>query len=284
MGPRSENRGYVAAEIGFHPGDTLLQWVHGPRTVVMAWLDGDTFAFVAGFNGSTVREPWLCPVAVAHEPAPCAASMGPRSENRGYGRRRIVVEVSPVRFNGSTVREPWLCNATGPWAWMSDALQWVHGPRTVVMSCSSVGPGLSTPSLQWVHGPRTVVMEGEGDKPPVPPELQWVHGPRTVVMRPRRSFSALISAELQWVHGPRTVVMGHRRMDRHFPIPGFNGSTVREPWLCEQSQYATGAMPWASMGPRSENRGYAGRHHREGYVQAGASMGPRSENRGYAIP
>ena len=81
--------------------------------------------------------------------------------------------------------------------------------------------------------------------------LQWVHGPRTVVMRiarvgrrlqergfngstvrepwlwPAARVSRLRQQLLQWVHGPRTVVMialldGDQSFD-----PGFNGSTVR---------------------------------------------------------
>src|SRR5690348_16132156 len=67
-----------------------LQWVHGPRTVVMAPLDRPACGFLD-------------------------ASMGPRSENRGYehGRPRGC-DGEPRRFNGSTVREPWLCPARPP--------------------------------------------------------------------------------------------------------------------------------------------------------------------------
>ena len=62
--------------------------------------------------------------------------------------------------------------------------------------------------------------------------LQWVHGPRTVVMLPGEPPAAE-GLVLQWVHGPRTVVM------LASPCP-------------------TAAPTPASMGPRSENRGYAG--------------------------
>ncbi len=60
--------------------------------------------------------------------------MGPRSENRGY----VVASCRAVSF--------------------SRRLQWVHGPRTVVMS---IDPTWTVPQnqLQWVHGPRTVVMQ-----------------------------------------------------------------------------------------------------------------------------
>jgi hypothetical protein len=37
------------------------------------------------------------------------------------------------------------------------------------------------------------------------------------------------------------------------------------------------------MGPRSDNRGYGGRH-AERRGQENASMGPRSDNRGYDTP
>ena len=40
---------------------------------------------------------------------------------------------------------------------------------------------------------------------------------------------------------------------------------------------------YRSMGPRSENRGYALPVTASGSVAAVASMGPRSENRGYAM-
>src|SRR5260370_10626135 len=61
------------------------------------------------------------------------ASMGPRSDNRGYGSGPHIMIVAETR------------------------LQWVHGPITVVMI---IGTALSTRSrmLQWVHGPITVVM------------------------------------------------------------------------------------------------------------------------------
>src|SRR5579871_2689635 len=85
--------------------------------------------------------------------------------------------------------------------------------------------------------------------------LQWVHGPITVVTatvtyRERRFW------ELQWVHGPITVVTGQ--------TPGtFPGDL------------------FASMGPRSDNRGYVRKvvFTEEMFK---ASMGPRSDNRGYA--
>ena len=59
--------------------------------------------------------------------------MGPRSDNRGYATVRIDPNV-----DGS-------------------ALQWVHGPITVVMQPVSDAHRRIV-RLQWVHGPITVVM------------------------------------------------------------------------------------------------------------------------------
>ncbi len=134
--------------------------------------------------------------------------MGPRSENRGYGSH------------------------LGHALWTQGRLQWVHGPRTVVMFVPVEDVQRAEP-LQWVHGPRTVVMMGE-------------------------SLAMSFAQKLQWVHGPRTVVMSLQSMpSRHGPY-GFNGSTVREPWLCRTvNAKGVAEIGDASMGPRSENRGYA---------------------------
>ncbi len=60
MGPRSENRGYMHNSAGVVGLLSVLQWVHGPRTVVMRVLPaGCRTGSWRGFNGSTVREPWL---------------------------------------------------------------------------------------------------------------------------------------------------------------------------------------------------------------------------------
>ncbi len=63
-------------------------------------------------------------------------------------------------------------------------------------------------------------------------QLQWVHGPITVVilMGSPLSIAAIL---LQWVHGPITVVIYHK-----------------------EDMRALGEL--ASMGPRSDNRGYPG--------------------------
>ena len=56
----------------------MLQWVHGPITVVMAGDYNDLLAV-------------------------SMASMGPRSDNRGYVEAVRIPRRIEVRFNGSTV-------------------------------------------------------------------------------------------------------------------------------------------------------------------------------------
>ena len=110
--------------------------------------------------------------------------------------------------------------------------------------------------LQWVHGPITVVMlQQRAMLRTKLAALQWVHGPITVVMR--KATGDLVRLDrLQWVHGPITVVMA-----------GF-GTVPAE------------TVVGASMGPRSDNRGY-GRAGMPPSFAIEASMGPRSDNRGY---
>ncbi len=88
--------------------------------------------------------------------------MGPRSENRGY-------------------QESLVASTTRP-----SLLQWVHGPRTVVIG-RNPDDYAGSRELQWVHGPRTVVILSTGaqkaaSKVQAHFQLQWVHGPRTVVI------------------------------------------------------------------------------------------------------
>ncbi len=107
MGPRSDNRGY--ARTGTSPaGHVSLQWVHGRITVVMDAQRSGAWR--------TVELQWvhgrITVVMAAHaRPGPRAAraSMGPRSDNRGYAAK------------GATKLSAWY------------RLQWVHGRITVVM-------------------------------------------------------------------------------------------------------------------------------------------------------
>ncbi len=133
MGPRSENRGYLRVpRAGKHRmhcfnGSTVrepwlltrisaarttrarLQWVHGPRTVVIyASLTHCVPDDGASMGPRSENRGYFLGVEVEVSAAP-NASMGPRSENRGYS-------ADPL-WPGSTQRK----------------LQWVHGPRTVVI-------------------------------------------------------------------------------------------------------------------------------------------------------
>ncbi len=183
--------------------------------------------------------------------------MGPRSENRGYRSRSMrSTAIRGSCFNGSTVREPWL----------SGSRRSVRNRRAGRFNGSTVRePWLSTP----ISATRLLL-----------DPLQWVHGPRTVVIfRSRGDRGVEGSASM----GPRSENRGYQRRTKRRPIPrrSFNGSTVREPWLCFTAcPCATGSRcrfngstvrepwlsgpttavfsrgRWASMGPRSENRGY----------------------------
>src|ERR1043165_3871657 len=108
--------------------------------------------------------------------------------------------------------------------------------------------------LQWVHGQITVVMPLPVEDLFIHPLLQWVHGQITVVMNTRVN-AANVAYTLQWVHGQITVVMSPNRNHQ-------------------------GGGRQASMGPRSDNRGYENLEERVN-KKIKASMGPRSDNRGY---
>src|SRR6266849_3565541 len=71
-----------------HSFEQALQWVHGPRTVVMTPTYNGNWKGSVSFNGSTEREPWLCRRAAPALEQLAGASMGPRSENRGHHRHR----------------------------------------------------------------------------------------------------------------------------------------------------------------------------------------------------
>ncbi len=193
MGPRSENRGYPSPCLEYSLTFRQLQWVHGPRTVVISNL-GQSKTAIKSFNGSTVREPWLSPICFdtvydckvasmgprsenrgyqGGQPLECqlsaSASMGPRSENRGYLHVCCRLSCLPCCFNGSTVREPWLScwQNTGPM--FGDMLQWVHGPRTVVITCTC--EGIPQASHAASMGPRS---ENRGYRDALRRELEVV--------------------------------------------------------------------------------------------------------------
>src|SRR5207248_586859 len=116
MGPRSEDRGYPAFNVpliengsGFN-GST----VRGPWLSRRVQRERNDHA--RSFNGSTVRGPWL-------------------SRHLSHRRRRM------ASFNGSTVRGPWLSKRKSSYEQNHQKLQWVHGPRTVVISHYRAGSG-----------------------------------------------------------------------------------------------------------------------------------------------
>src|SRR5690349_18518345 len=109
MGPRSENRGYV---------DTCVK----------------VLVTQARFNGSTVREPWLWICGSEKGRKRVVASMGPRSENRGYGpRQRCRDAARPRASMGPRSENRGYADAVRFAVREAVKLQWVHGPRTVVM-------------------------------------------------------------------------------------------------------------------------------------------------------
>ncbi len=136
--------------------EEMLQWVHGPITVVMNYrhlrnspIDG--LQWVHGPITVVMQDDEVLARRLVD------ASMGPRSDNRGYDERAHQSSAPPE-------------------------LQWVHGPITVVMGLKVEKVLEPWEMLQWVHGPITVVMTLGNGKTVYAKKLQWVHGPITVVM------------------------------------------------------------------------------------------------------
>src|SRR5436190_24701 len=106
MGPRSSDRGSVT--LGYRNGlfHEQLQWVHGPRTVVrlqdcLQSLSSVLLQWVHGPR--TVVRDFLQSARIGN----CAASMGPRSSDRGSGMVCQMKFTGWEGFNGSTVLGPW---------------------------------------------------------------------------------------------------------------------------------------------------------------------------------
>ena len=234
-------------------------------------------------------------------------------------------------FNGSTVREPWLSlpeNTTAP---SVTALQWVHGSRTVVIDNDEANETNSAKMLQWVHGSRTVVIGSRhfaGWRPRTRFNGSTVREPwlscgrlsrlRSVPeasMGPRfanrgyRVKQGLFGHLAEASMGPRFANRGYRHLSLLAAYPperqGFNGSTVREPWLSLSWQLSkkgrngfngsTVREPWLSVdepifpmtlkalqwvhGSRTVVIGVIAKLEQT-WVRL-ASMGPRFANRGY---
>src|SRR5438309_711452 len=85
---------------------------------------------------------------------------------------------------------------------------------------------------------------------------------------------------LQWVRGPITAVMGEASTNQvYFQMASMGPRSDNRGY--DQPEGVAEDKPGASMGPRSDNRGYAGIGLLDAAFDA-ASMGPRSDNRGYA--
>src|SRR5438309_1906110 len=102
MGPRSDNRGYETPEGVRLRFQGKLQWVHGRITVIICPLRPllapiYTLQCVHGRKTGVMLDP-LSPLFDAF-----AASMGPRSDNRGYGPGSDPRQQLYRSFNGSTV-------------------------------------------------------------------------------------------------------------------------------------------------------------------------------------
>src|SRR5438128_4557498 len=113
------------------------------------------------------------------------ASMGPRSDNRGYDqpvvctRHRLRASMGPRSDNRGYER---LSAADDH----RHLLQWVRGPITAVMFSPPCEARTTAKALQWVRGPITAVMTLSPACPASAATLQWVRGPITAVMRSRR--------------------------------------------------------------------------------------------------
>ena len=204
--------------------------------------------------------------------------MGPASENAGYAVRQGQGDAADA------------------------ALQWVQRPRTPVMDAlepddmetkeASMGPasenaGYVTPSaslrLSWLGFNGSSVRERRLCFAEY--ALRERHDPASMGPASENAgYDGLIIGQdkgvgLQWVQRPRTPVMVPRMRD-HVRSHGFNGSSVRERRLWRGGVGQAGPGRNASMGPASENAGYATELDR--YLATGdASMGPASENAGY---
>ncbi len=95
--------------------------------------------------------------------------------------------------------------------------------------------------LQWVRGPITAVMKEVVADPGRGAALQWVRGPITAVMNDDLGILGTVPV-LQWVRGPITAVMATDRKGK--------------------SEAAA-----ASMGPRSDNRGYGSNRRANSHIQ-----------------
>ena len=227
----------------------------------------------ASENAGYVRRP-------ARSRARRLASMGPASENAGYVRPSAKTKTTLAGFNGSSVRErrlwqhPLNTNRFGWW------LQWVQRPRTPVMwidhngrkrdSGASMGP--ASENAGYADAGRNN------------------YGSLLASMGPASENAGYASTQWPSMTGSARFngsSVRERRLCRHLNAYanhdiGFNGSSVRERRLCLMGLGWVFLLRRASMGPASENAGYARIKLVDPRVGR-ASMGPASENAGYVV-
>ena len=159
-----------------------LQWVRRPRTAVMRRREL-LRTRRHGFNGSAVRERRLCARRPLQRTCTAVASMGPASENAGYGSlaarpaRRITASMGPASENAGYGRRNSASNAGNVGASMGPASENAgYGRRLSAMEACELHASMGPPSDNGGY-------DRHAERPAVIAEpLQWVHRPRTVVM------------------------------------------------------------------------------------------------------
>ncbi len=191
---------------------------------------------VGGFNGATIRRPWM--------------------GSRPVTNRGAVV----AGFNGATIRRPWMVGCSGHLDALPVSLQWGHDPKTVDGThrcCGGFRPHRSRFNGATIRRPW-MARRSACQSRPTPTRLQWGHDPKTVDGSKRSRNPYGQSGVLQWGHDPKTVDGLDRCSTPVAPLAGFNGATIRRPWM---ATYPLSQQMWAelaSMGPRSEDRGWLG--------------------------
>ncbi len=236
---------------------TLLQWGHDPKTVDgREHFPSEIFGNSLRFNGATIRRPWMVEALQATSRR-WDASMGPRSEDRGWGGSDARRSSLPKASMGPRSEDRgWGACPSPPTHSTCCWLQWGHDPKTVDGWIRLVGITLTCClSLQWGHDPKTV------DGPTL--VKNWIFN-SIASMGPR-------SEDRGWLW--RTEAAGHQGV-------GFNGATIRRPWMAFAGRRCRlqHALQWGHD-PKTVDGTYWRIHPR---LLAQASMGPRSEDRGWS--
>ncbi len=181
------------------------------------------------------------------------ASIGPRSEERGYN----YFPSGPI---------------------LIFLLQWGRAPRSADTSPMPQG-GLSPVSASM--GPRSEERGyiASGIQSALQRSLQWGRAPRSAdTFFPSPSTTPSQPASM----GPRSEERGYVASGAWFSPPDrrFNGAALRGARILPSFILGDNKPTNASMGPRSEERGYSSEFGAYATKKT-ASMGPRSEERGY---